>query len=89
MTEFPIPIHARAADKFSEVKEARTFVQVMAFGLSIVEDVRAGRVRTVQAYEAFHERATALVKSNDLNSGEYLFLQGVTLMVIDAWLSNS
>lgn len=77
--------HARAADLFFEADERAkpdTVLKIAAFGLSIVEDVRAGRVRPMQSYEAFTNRF--LVIQPDLNRVGRAFLSGIAIMVADA-----
>lgn len=85
MNETPKQLHVQAADMFyeAEQKSPHTVLGVASFGLSLVEDVRAGRVRNVQAFQSFNKRATPLIPT--LSDQERLFLVGVTNMVINAF----
>lgn len=81
----PTEMHVKAADQFCEADngESDTLLRVAAFGLSIVEDVRAGRVRPINSYEAYTRRVDQIKSSLDYESRT--FLAGVTVMVAIAY----
>lgn len=83
-------VMVRAADRFCSTPlspapgEPATFESTLAFGLSVVCDVAAGRVRPIQSYDAWYQRADVILSDPATTETQRLLILGVNDMVCAA-----